>query len=179
MNMEYKYETDRLKLRKVVADDIHLIYAGLGNKKVTQHYDVHFNSIEETKGQMNWYNNLEISTTGLWWVIFDKATNTFVGAGGYCEMDNFHKRAEIGFWLLPEYWGRGYMQEAMTKLFEVGFEHLNLNRIEAFVISDNAKCKRAIEKVGLHHEGTFREYEIKDGKLIDVDIYSILKRNNN
>jgi ribosomal-protein-alanine N-acetyltransferase len=63
----------------------------------------------------------------------------------------------------------------MPLLFDYGFSELNLNRIEGFVHSENEKCKRALEKIDFTYEGTMREYEIKNGKKIDLDIYSRLK----
>ncbi len=63
----------------------------------------------------------------------------------------------------------------MPELFEKGFTQLDLNRIEGFVVSDNIKCKKALEKINFTYEGTMREYEIKSERKIDVDFYSILK----
>lgn len=67
------------------------------------------------------------------------------------------------------------MQEAFPIICNYGFEHLNLNRIEGFVDSENKNCKKAIEKMNFKLEGTMRECEIKNGKYLNVDIYSKLK----
>jgi len=63
----------------------------------------------------------------------------------------------------------------MPILFERGFNELGLNRIEGYVLNDNSKCKRALDKINFTFEGTMREFESKNAKKIDVDIYSILK----
>jgi len=63
----------------------------------------------------------------------------------------------------------------MPKLFECGFQELGLHRIEGFVDSENIKCKSALEKINFTYEGTMRECEVKNGKQISVDIYSILR----
>ncbi len=168
-------ETQRFTLREVNDSDIVYIHKGLSNRALTEFYDVHFDTLEETKEQMEWYADLKKNGTGMWWCVFDKETNEFCGAGGYNGLDRNHRKAEIGFWLLPEYWGKGIMKEVMPKLFELGFEDLNLNRIEGFVVSDNVKCKNALNKINFHYEGTMRESEIKNDKLISVDIYSLLR----
>ena len=67
------------------------------------------------------------------------------------------------------------MKEVMPALFKAGFETLGLIRIEGFLESENWKCKQALEKINFQQEGTMREFEIKDGKYIDVDIYAIIK----
>jgi len=163
-------------LKEVVSSDIENIHKGLSNPEITKFYDVHFDTIEDTQKQMEWYSNLKKEGTGIWWGIYGIDDNQFVGAGGFNDLEKQNKKAEIGLWLLKEHWGKGILKEIMPKLFELGFTKLNLNRIEGYVVSENSKCKRALEKINFKHEGTMREWEIKDGEKIDVDIYSILKR---
>ena len=67
------------------------------------------------------------------------------------------------------------MQEAFPIICNYGFEKLKLNRIEGYVESENKNCKKAIEKMNFKLEGTMREYEIKNGEYLNVDIYSKLK----
>lgn len=162
-------------LKEIVDSDINNIHKGLSNPEITKYYDVHFSTIEETQSQMEWYRTLKNEGTGSWWGIYDTTNNQFCGAGGFNSLEKDHQKAEIGLWLLKEYWGKGILKEIMPKLFDKGFYELNLNRIEGFVVSDNKKCKRALEKISFKFEGTMRECEIKNGQKISVDIYSILK----
>lgn len=168
-------ETENYILKEIESSDIEKIHKGLSNPEITRYYDVHFPTIEDTKEQMEWYRNLKIEGTGIWWGIYDKQNNEFCGAGGFNGLDKQHKKAEIGLWLLKEFWGKGILKEVMPKLFEQGFTELKLNRIEGFVVSENIKCKSALEKINFRYEGTMRECEIKNGEKIDVDFYSILK----
>ena len=168
-------ETQNYFLKEVEASDINNIHKGLSNPEITKYYDVHFDTLKATQEQMDWYANLKKEGTGIWWGIYDKNTNEFCGAGGFNGLDKQHQKAEIGLWLLKEFWGKGILKEVMPKLFELGFTSLALNRIEGFVVSDNSKCKAALEKINFQYEGTMREYEIKNGEKIDVDFYAILK----
>ncbi|MHA6249421.1 GNAT family N-acetyltransferase [Pontibacter sp. CAU 1760] len=167
--------TERFILKEIDQQDKEHIFQGLSDPKVTQYYAVHFPTREATQEQMDWYADLKKNGTGLWWGIYTKDTDTFCGAGGYNGLDKTHRKAEIGFWLLPAFWGQGILKEVMPKLFELGFEKLGLNRIEGFVEHNNLKCKRALEKVNFRYEGTMRQCEIKNGKFIDVDIYANLR----
>lgn len=162
-------------LKEIKSSDIEYIYKGLSNPKITKHYDVHYSTLEATKAQMEWYEKLKTNGTGIWWGIYGKVDKQFYGAAGFNELEKRHKKAEIGLWLLEAYWGKGILKEIMPKLFDIGFAELGLNRIEGYVVSENNKCKRAIEKINFTHEGTMREYEYKNGNKIDVDIYAILK----
>lgn len=175
MNTQVTKETQRFYLREITAKDIHHIHRGLSDPKVTEFYDVHFPSLEATKEQMEWYKELKAKGTGLWWGIFSKEDHTFYGAGGYNSLDATHRRAEIGLWLLPEYWGHGIFKEVMPALFDLGFEQLKLNRIEGYVEGGNEKCKKALKKINFQHEGTMRSHEFKNGNFIDVDIFALVQ----
>ena len=168
-------ETKKYLLKEIEASDIRHIHKGLSDTEITKYYDVHFSTLEETQEQMEWYAKLKNEGTGIWWGIIDKHTREFCGAAGFNDLNKQHKKAEIGLWLLKDFWGKGILKEVMPKLFEIGFSNLNLNRIEGFVVSNNVKCKRALEKINFTYEGTMRECEIKNGEKIDVDFYSILK----
>ncbi|WP_103865900.1 GNAT family N-acetyltransferase [Aquimarina sp. I32.4] len=168
-------KTENYFLKEIESSDIDNIYKGLSNPDITRFYDVHFPTLEATKEQMEWYKELKENGTGVWWGIYNQKDYQFCGAGGFNSLDKEHKKAEIGFWLLQEFWGKGIMKEVMPRLFEEGFTKLDLNRIEGYVVSDNEKCKNGLEKINFTYEGTMRECEIKNGKTINVDLYSILK----
>jgi ribosomal-protein-alanine N-acetyltransferase len=167
--------TERFFLKEIQPTDIQHIYKGLSDPRVYKYYGVRFLTLEATKEQMEWYEMLKETGTGIWFGIYDKVDNAFCGAGGYNNLEKEHQKAEIGFWLYPEYWGKGIMSEVMPKLLNYGFEELGLNRIEGFVENDNSKCKKALAKINFQLEGTMRQAEFKNGKLIDVDIYAKLK----
>lgn len=167
--------TKRYQLKEVASSDIVNIHKGLSNPEITKYYAVHFPTLEATKEQMAWYENLKKEGTGIWFCILDKTNHAFCGAGGYNSLDRENQKAEIGLWLLKEYWGKGILTEVMPKLFDYGFTELGLNRIEGFVDHENSKCKRALEKINFSFEGTMRESEIKNGEKLNVDIYSIIK----
>ncbi len=162
-------------MKEIEPKDITNIHKGLSNPEVTKYYDVHFSTLEETKIQMNWYRKLKEEGTGIWWGIYGIHDNQFRGACGFNNLEAKHKKAEIGLWLLKQYWGNGILKEVMPNLFNQGFEKLKLNRIEGYVISENNKCKNALKKINFTYEGTMRECEVKNSQLISVDIYAILK----
>lgn len=172
-------KTKNYILKEIESSDIKHIHKGLSDPEITKYYDVHYPTLEETKEQMKWYKSLKDEGTGIWWGIFGIQDNVFRGACGFNGLDKKHRKAEIGLWLLKEYWGNGILKEMMPKLFEIGFSDLGLNRIEGYVVTENLKCKSALEKINFKYEGTMRECEIIDGKPISVDIYAILKTDLN
>ena len=169
-------KTNSYFLKEIESSDLDNVFRGLSNPEITKYYDVHFSTLEETKEQMQWYRNLKEKGSGIWWGIYDQSDDQFCGAAGFSSLDEANQKAEIGMWLLREYWGKGILQEVMPLLFDYGFSRLELNRVEGFVHSENEKCKHALGKIDFTYEGTMREYEIKNGEKIDLDIYSRLKR---
>lgn len=161
-------------LRQINAPDIEHIYSGLSNPEVIKYYGVNCKSISETEEQIKWYNDLEQTETGIWWAIVDKNKNDFFGAIGFNNLSKIHKKAEMGFWLLPRYWGEGIMSKAATLTCEYAFNVLKLHRIEALVETENYNSKKLLQKLNFNFEGTLKDYEIKNEKFISIDVYAKL-----
>ena len=169
-------KTDRLLLRQFIDSDLPSVFQGLSHPEVIQYYGVSYDSLEATRDQMKFFNDLEEHGTGLWWAICDVINGHFYGAAGLNNLIKEHNKAEIGCWLLKEFWGRGIMQEVLPVICHYGFEHLGLHRIEGLVESDNIKCKQAMAKLDFQYEGIMRDCEIKNGKYISLDIYGLLNQ---
>lgn len=168
-------ETERLLLRQFVDNDLENVFKGLSHPEIIKYYGVSFQTLEATKEQMTFFADLEKKGTGIWWAVCSADNKIFYGAGGLSSLNKEHKKAEIGFWLISEFWGKGIMKEAMPLICNYGFDNLELHRIEGFVESENKNCKNAMAKLDFQHEGTMKECEIKNGKFISLDIYAKVK----
>lgn len=166
--------SDRLRLRQFNDNDLDNVFKGLSHPEVIPYYGVSFKTKEATKEQMIWFADLEKNKTGIWWAVCSKEDGTFLGAGGLNDWNHEHKKAEIGFWLLPDFWGKGYMKEAMPVIVNHAFQQMGIHRIEGFVESENNNCKRAMAKLNFQHEGTMRDCEMKHGRFVSVDIFAAL-----
>ena len=168
-------KTERLLLRQFVDSDLENVFKGLSNTEIIKYYGVSFQTVEETKEQMIFFADLKKNETGIWFAVCSADNKTFYGAGGLNSLSKEHKKAEIGFWLISDFWGQGIMKEAMPLICNYGFDNLELHRIEGFVESENKNCKNAMAKLDFQHEGTMKECEIKNGKFISLDIYAKVK----
>ncbi|MBL4746402.1 MAG: GNAT family N-acetyltransferase [Flavobacteriaceae bacterium] len=168
MNNEFPtIKTDRLLLREITDLDLENIFKGLSNPHVIKYYGVHYQSLEATKKQLLWFADKQ----QMWWAICSLDNKTFYGAGGLNDIDKKEKRAEIGLWLLPDFWGKGIMKEVFPLISNYGFKKIKLRRIEGFVETDNLNCKNAMSKLDFINEGTLKDFEIKNKKSIRVDLY--------
>ncbi|MEQ8554949.1 MAG: GNAT family N-acetyltransferase [Cyclobacteriaceae bacterium] len=166
--------TSRCVLRKIVSDDRSKIYEGLSHPDVIRYYGVHFDTLESTQAQMKWYDSLEKAGTGIWWAICSLDSTIFYGASGFNNVSHEHLKAEIGFWLLPAYWGQGIMKEVVPVILSYGFQSMHLHRIEGIVEAENTNSKKLLEKLGFQYEGTMKECELKNGRFISLDIYAMI-----
>lgn len=165
-------KTTKLWLKQFADSDITQVFEGLSNPDVIKYYGVSYMSLVETQIQMKWFKSLEENGSGIWWAIHSFDGRQFYGAIGFNNLSKEHRKAEIGFWLLPPYWGKGIMQEAIHLACQYGFERAKLHRIEAMVESENKNCKALLNKLDFRKEGTMRECEIKNNDFIDLDIYA-------
>jgi len=82
---------------------------------------------------------------------------------------------ELGYWVGPRCWGRGYATEAARALVEHAFATTELVRIEARVFSRNPASCRVVEKAGFMREGVKRKAAFKGGELLDEFLYARLR----
>lgn len=168
-------KTERLLLRQFIASDLENVYKGLSDPEIIKYYGVSYKTLEDTKAQMQFFVDLEKEGTGIWWAVCSLDNKTFYGAGGLNSLNKVHKKAEIGFWLLTEFWGQGIMTEVMPIICNYGFDNLELHRIEGLVETDNLTCKKAMKKLDFKLEGTMKDCEVKNGKFISLEIYAKFK----
>jgi len=167
-------KTNSLLLRQIVDDDLLHIFQGLSNPLITEYYAVSFDSLVATKEQMDWFKNLEETSTGIWWAITSTDEKNFYGAIGFNNLSQANKKAELGFWLLPEHWGKGIMKNAIELVCNYAYAELKLHRIEALVETENRNSKSILLKSSFDYEGTMVDCEIKNGKFISLESYAKL-----
>ena len=142
-------------------DDAEAMFAYASDPEVARYvlWDTH-RSIEDSESFLSFaMEGYERGDFGDWGVVL-KDSGAFVGTcgmdGGYAPE---HARAEIGYVLSREHWGKGLMPEAVRAVIRFGFGRMRLNRIEARCIAENTASARVMEKAGMTYEGTLRERE--------------------
>lgn len=99
-----------------------------------------------------------------------------VGSIGIFRQGNIHRQtAELGYYIAEEYWSKGIMTEAVKQICEYVFAKSDIIRIYAEPFAYNIASCRVLEKVGFQYEGTLRSNAVKNGKVIDMEMYSLLK----
>ena len=110
-------------------------------------YGVQYKTLEETKKQMDFYDDLWREKKGIYWKIVDRTNGQPVGACGINHYQAMHEKAEIGYWLLPEYWRKKIMSEVLPVMISYVFRHWKLHRLEAVIEEGNETSWRLAEKI--------------------------------
>jgi len=104
---------------------------------------------------------------------------TLLAGGELCGSIGFviaqsNRHAELGYWIGVPFWGQGYATEAATAVVAFGFDTLGLHRIHAHHFAGNVASRRVLQKIGMRHEGRFREHVHKWDQFIDLENYGLL-----
>lgn len=166
-------ETERLSFRLLQEDDfdswMHLfkdesvarflgLDPSLSKRELCQHwFDKVFHRYENDLGGMN--------------VLIDKKTAQFIGQTGLL-VQSFEEgdRLEVGYSILPAYWGQGYASEASQKCRDYAFENNFAEELISVVHVDNI----ASEKVALKN-GMQLEKHLENFMDMPVNIFKIRK----
>lgn len=167
--------TPRFRLRRIVAADIDVVFRGLSDPQVIAHYGVSYDSLEATRRQMDWFEEIHSTGTGVWWGICEPAPGApLIGACGLNDLVDRHGRAELGYWLLPDRWGRGIASECVGVMLGHAFGAMGLHRVGAEVELGNYASRRLLGRLGFCLEGVRRGYERKDGEPVDLMYFARL-----
>ena len=101
--------------------------------------------------------------------------DNLIGVSGYLPINKVDRCGEIGYWLSENFEGRGFMTKACTKLIELGFISLNLNKITVRCAVENQKSRGVIKRLGFKKEGVLRQNEWLYDRFVDHEVYSLLK----
>jgi len=80
---------------------------------------------------------------------------------------------ELGYFLLPPYWGKGYATEAVKRLVRLAFKKFGAHRVQATTWVKNSGSARVLEKAGFRREGRLRGYLARKGEVRDEFMFGI------
>ena len=104
------------------------------------------------------------------------AEDRLIGSIGVFRCGNIHFRtAEMGYYLGEPYWGKGYGTSAVKKTCEYVFAHTDILRIFAEPFAYNQASCRVLEKAGFQLEGVLRRNAVKNGNVLDMKMYALIR----
>lgn len=170
-------ETERLILREIKPEDVNEIYDIRSSEEAMKYFGHNvYTSLTEAEEMISAITNGFKNKEGIRWGIALKGSDRLIGSGGPWRLLKQHLRCEIGYDLLPNYWRRGIMSEALSEMIKFIFDKMNLHSIEANVDPDNIASVKLLEKLGFEKEGHIKESYYFNGVFTDTGIYSLIRK---
>lgn len=157
--------TERLFLRELRLDDAGEIFRLRSNKDVNDLIGRQSAvTIDDAIDFIRMIQANAANDKGVLWAITLTGDPKLIGTVLYWNIEREKDKAELGYELLPEHWGKGIMTEALKKVIEFGFKELKFKEIMADPNERNDKSIRLLEKLGfklIGKDGEFLIYELR------------------
>lgn len=82
-------------------------------------------------------------------------------------------RVELGYWLTPGAWGRGYASEAAGAVIAIGRYHLGLKQLHAVHFLDNPASGHVLHKLGFTQTGLAKRICLARGETVDCATFAL------
>lgn len=169
-------ESERLILRPLIPEDTDFIFKHFSDPQVNQYLldNPPVADYAEAEEIVQFYLEPEGKSYNRWGLM-RKSDQRLIGTCGYHRWEKRYFRAEIGYDLSPDFWGKGYMREALSAAIGYGLERMYLNRIDALVYVDNMPSSGLLQRLGFKEEGILRDYFYLNGQFYDHYLFALLK----
>ncbi|MEM6640873.1 MAG: GNAT family N-acetyltransferase [Pseudomonadota bacterium] len=145
-------QSARITLRPIRPSDLQVVHQGLSDRRVTRHYAVHFDTLEQAREQMHWFSRNERDGTGCWWALCDQRNprdyEPMIGACGMNAHPHCSTTVELGFWLLPGHWGQGLARDAVSQCIQYARSLNTITSLVAYVARENVRCLGLLTGLG-------------------------------
>ncbi|GAB3742966.1 GNAT family N-acetyltransferase [Microlunatus parietis] len=168
--------SERLVLRAPEPDDAADLFVWRSDPVVQRYNSEPMREVAEAAALIAELRREYADRRAIHWLVTLRDDDRPVGLFGYVGWAPGHHRADVGYDLRRDHWGRGIATEALDLLLRFGFDRMDLNRVEAQTIADNHESVRLLERLGFRRDGLRRSYSLEeDGTYHDGAIYGLLR----
>lgn len=168
-------ETPRLLMKELNPEIMDFILTSFGAKELCAYLGVNGNELlTEQDNHRKGLTTYRLSFKNF--LMIDKASDVVIGKVGFHTWYLQHARAELGYAVAHDTAKqKGYMTEALPLIIAHGFDHMKLNRIEAFANPHNTPSVRLMQRFGFTQEGLLRGHYFKNGIVEDSACFGLLR----
>ena len=165
----------RLQLRWMAAPDLEDLYAVFSDPDVMRYWShAGWPHRDEASIYLEAIQRGFDQGTLFQWGIALRGDDRVIGTVTLSGIDHAQGRADLGFGLSRDHWGRRYAREALTVLLPHAFGTLGLRRLEADVDPRNQPSLHTLEALGFRREGYLRQRWQVGTELQDSVIMGLL-----
>ncbi len=126
--------------------------------------------------RVHWASRSISSGTAMPLFLIRREDQSLIGA---ITLDNIRRgpaqAATLGYWTGEPFARQGYMREAIEAVVHQAFTRLDLSRVEAACLPENAASRGLLEKTGFKYEGVAQSYLQIDGRWRTHVLYAALR----
>ena len=142
--------TTRISFRRFTSQDLPLVFRLHSDPRVMKYIEKP-RDLPQAKSDLERYINYYSLHPGYgYWPAFEKE-GTFMGWFTVKKLPETQE-CELGYRLLPEYWGQGLATEGAGACIDYAFNHLGVPYVVAVALPENKASCRVLEKVGFNFQ---------------------------
>lgn len=166
-------ETDRLFLENIEIGDREFIFDHFADPVVSRYlFDAEpMGEISEADMLINFYTCPEPRTQHRW-IIKRKSDGSRIGTCGFHCWNMQDSKVDVGYDLKREFWGHGYMHEAMKEIIKFAKHNMQVKEILACIYLENEGSIKLVQKLDFTLAG--RSTEVFRGKEYVHKLYSLI-----
>ncbi len=169
-------ESERLLIRLVAESDLPALLEVNSSAEVTALLPyARWQTMADAEAWLRRMEGIQATGLALQFVVADKSSSRAIGTCLLFRFEEGSARAELGYALGRDHWGRGVMHEALVALVGHGFTEMGLRRLEAEVDTRNRPSARLLLRLGFTKEGLLRQRWITKGEAKDVEMFGLLR----
>lgn len=158
--------TKRLRLKNIGYDDREFIFKEFSSKNVTKYLFDTEALKEKSEADKIIDMFLEDEPRGHHrWIIIRKEDSEKIGTCGVHKWNKSKKKCEIGYDMQEEFWGNGYMTEALKSVIEFAQTEMQVIKIEAHIYPENKASVKLAERLGFRDMGKRVNYNYHNKDL--------------
>jgi ribosomal-protein-alanine N-acetyltransferase len=167
-------ETERLKLTPVTEADGLLIHPIMADPEVMAHMDsVAIDDPDVVEAFVHGQLIEMANEQAFYWSVWLNQDQRYLGSVDLSDIDWRHHRAEVGFILGKDAWGKGFGYEAVQAVMGHAAT-LGLKRLWARTHVGNLASEALLRKLGFEEEGHLRGHIARDGERRDCRLWGLL-----
>ncbi|MFL6591469.1 MAG: GNAT family N-acetyltransferase [Luteimonas sp.] len=109
------------------------------------------------------------------WMVVSRSDDALIGTCALFRIERRHRRAEIGYSLRSDHWGRGLAVESVSLMLDWAFRTLRLHRVEADIDPRNDGSRKLLERLDFTSEGVLRERYFVGDEVSDTQLFGLLE----
>ncbi|XHS79123.1 GNAT family N-acetyltransferase [Burkholderiaceae bacterium UC74_6] len=169
-------QTERLLLRPLVPEDTQALFGIFSDPLVVRWgSSPAWTEMSQADEFVQRAADAQAAGTSLRLALVRREDDRLIGQCTLYAVSDQNRRAEMGYTMASDSWGRGYMNEALHALIDYGFETLDMIRIEADIDPRNLASARTLERLGFAYEGLMPDRWIVAGVVSDTGWYGLLR----